>query len=370
MLQDTIQPLYWTDLSDGQRAQGIHPEDFTRLRFNLTPKDLSEEMLKKFQQFFTGCRLATSETDFTKRTTTLIQTLEGDLEPIRKIAQQILRTAKPREYLLEKPEDDSYDLHFEGEGYGSKYIKFKNKVGDTYNQLMKEQEYLLHPARRNELVSQLQKEYENPELIADRLITYRCRGYYALWISELERKIERHANQLKIVESQIETVFEGGPKLIKDLSAFTLDQLSCIPNERVRKHVHKAFLALATKDKLDILELSEKKLYHYLGGEKGIAHPDIEPLAADYWREANGASFHYGMVIKYLKTLRNSDLKDLLCHCLYEEKNRLTEIIAYDKNLAEKFQKEDFASISKLSRDPDSFSPGDFSFIKMARENL
>lgn len=209
MMQNTIEPLYWTDLSITQKKQGIHPDNLTRLRFNLSRRDLTEERLTEIKKFFLRCSLAAPEDIFLDRITNVINSLDSSLESIRTIANKVFHIPRP-----EEPHFTMKHSPFKAEDtpltYYSRFI-------NTYETLIKESSFLLHPTRRDELIEIVRTQYENPELTAERLIIYRCYGATALKVSEQQRIHRQLDDQYKKLVTQMSELTEIESSAMEDL---------------------------------------------------------------------------------------------------------------------------------------------------------
>lgn len=360
----TTHAVLWSHLTTAQKEHGIHPDELGKIQFDLNENELSELVSKQLEHFFMGCRVAASEQEFLAKSIHILNSTEQELQPIKAVATRALFASAPKDSSLEGPGEDVGSVHFEGEGFGSPYRDYKNKFAKAYNQLIEEKKcHWMHPARRSELIPYLQPLFSHPEVAADRLIYYRCFGNYGLLISEYERSLQKYSNEIQQVQMQLNALFEKGPCLIKNPLELQEDSLDCIPTEYCRKYVCLAYRSLASQNKLDILDLPVEKLYDYYGGQKADTHPDLAALAEAYNNEVSGGNkYHYGVVVKYLKTLRNSDLRDLMKLCLDEELERLQWLKNFSKDRLED-SKINYQNQLKLYRkDPESYKPGDFSF--------
>lgn len=360
--------IVWSNLSKAEQEQGVHPAKLGALRFNIDGSELSGELLQKLHRFFVGCRLATSDSDFFSKSMLILNSNDQLLQPIRTIVERVIHAQMPKENLLQ----DDAAVRFEGEGCGDHV--YKAKFEGVYNRLIEEKMcYLMHPARRSELVEYLGVTFSDVELAADRLITYRCFGSYALSISELERSLQKYMEELEHVERRLSSLFENGPNLIINPMELQEEALVCIADKHCRKYVCLAYKELASQGKLDCLDLHEEELHKFQGMtldlheeelySNGPVHPNLAPFAKAYYRKVSIGSNHFGVVVKYLKELRNSDLNDLMQICLNEEKERLNCSIDYIKDHLVNAKVNYQNQLSLLGKKPEDYKPGDFSFL-------
>ncbi len=356
--------ISWNHLSTEQKEQGIHPNDLGRLQFNLQGQDISERVSKQLQRFFWGCRSAATDTEFLSKSIHILNASEPYMQPIKAIASQILFTPKPKDRLLEGLGEDIDSIHFEDE-YGPLLRKSKNSFAKLYNQLVSESKsHLMHPARRTELIAYISPLTAQAELAADRLIAYRCFGSKGLTIFECKRCLNDHTVQIAAVEQELKTVFDQGPSLITKPDMLQAEALDCIPQIYCRKHVCVAFQYLTEQNKLSILDLPDEKLY--VNHIKHCIHPDLSQFLKNYNNETSGAQCHYGIIIKYLKALRNSDLNDLKTLCLNEELTRLQWLKNYTSKRLDEVEMDYQIQLQHYGQDPEVYKPGDFSFINNA----
>ncbi len=360
-LMEAVQnSILWSSLSQAEQEQGVHPAKMTALKFDIDESALSGELLHKLRRFFVGCRLAASDSDFFSKSILMLHSNDQLLLPIKTIMESVLMAQMPKE---DQHITDAR-LHFEVLNRSGANDEYQAKLAGIYSQLVEEKMcYLMHPARRFELVEYLGATFPDAELAADRLITYRCFGTSALRKSEIERTLQKHTEELEHVERKLSTLFENGPNLITRPMGLQEEALVCIPDELCRKYVCLAYKALALQGKLDCLDLPDEVLYKYQGGHDGIVHPNLAPFAEAYY---NGSfpSNHFGTVVTYLKTLRNNDLNDLIETCLNEEKGRLRSLIDFDKNFyLERTNVSYQNQLRLLGKKPEDYSPGDFSFL-------
>jgi hypothetical protein len=351
--------VLWSGLTPSQKEQGIHPAELGSIQFNFGESELSSDQSRQLHRFLVGCRMAASDSDFLSKSFKHL----NSKEPIKSIVQRVLFTQMPKESKFQKDNHGLYPISFIGEGFGTTLCEYKAKFEAFYNQLVDEEKcFLAHPARRSELIAYLGCAFSNAELAADRLIAYRCFGYYGLKISELERTIQEELNERQQVERKLKALSESAPNLIVHPEELQEESLTCIPDELCRKHVCLAYKHLASQGMLEILNLQEKELYKYKGGSKGKVHPGLASCAKAYYDERPNLNF--GMVVKYLITLSNNDLNSLMKYCLMEERERLTWLINHYKNDELPRAKINYTNqLGLLEKSSENYKPGDFSFL-------
>ncbi len=354
-------PIKWSQLTQEEIENGIHPEKLCKINFDINENVFSEKFNAVLEHFFLGCRLAASESEFLHASIKILNsTNESQFLTIKLIAQKVLYAHLPKENLIEDAENAS--VHFENEEYGSPYRKCIHKFVNANNQLIAEgKAYLMHPARRLELINYLKPLFSDSELSADRLIKYRCFGKSGLDISEYNRSVHKYGAEIDQINKQLTHLFDSGPNQIKDPMDLKEENLDCIPIEYCRKYVCLAYQHLALNNRLHILDLSEKDLYDY---SDKYCYPDLASVAAKYDKEiTSGGKRHFGTVVRYLKALRNSDLNDLKKLCIDEENERLQWLSNYVKKKLKGAQVEFQNQLKQFKISAEKYKPGDFSFL-------
>jgi len=351
-------PLLWSRLSYTQRVQGIHPEQFGAIKFDFQNNELPFNDIKKF---FLHSRLATSDFDFfLSKSVRHIRSAELS-RSMRIIAIQTLLLPRPKEVPIKKDDDGDYNIPLKDDG-STNHRTYIKKFATVYNLLVKqEMGFLLHPARRKELIEDLRPIFPDVALAADRLITYRCFGNQALKISELKRELKAARKKFDEIQLQISSSLKK-INLIENPMDLQDDHLACIPDEHIRKYVCMAYQTLASKGILEILDLPDHEIYVYRGGTQGDAHPALAHLATKYYQDIF-PPYHFGRVVRYLRHLKHNDLNDLLLFCLNQELFRLSSQIYFTRDDIRKARNTYKNQLQLLSKKAEDFKPGDFSFL-------
>lgn len=309
-------PLLWSTLSREQQDNGVNPEKLKALKFDISESELkTDRAIQQLYHFFLGCRAATSDLDFRSISARLLNSNEPFIAVIKTTMERVLSTS-----MAERPiqqELGSYPVFIQGEGYGnSDYI---TKFAETYNGLIHQgQAYLMHPSRREELVTYLGDKFSDASLAADRLIIFRCFGSEKLQLIENSREYDRIRTQLGQMKKKLSELRKEGPDLIMNPNDLQEDALSCIQDSTVRRYTCRIFKELALKGQLSILDLSEGELYDYRGGKEGKAHLELVSAATDYGNEP-AVQENFLSVVSCLKMLCSSDLNRLKQKILEKE---------------------------------------------------
>jgi hypothetical protein len=346
--------ICWSQLTTLQKEQGIHPKQAVHIQFDFKLNQISQEQLKQIGQFFLGCRAAAPDDSFRARFIPFLNS-EKEPKPIKDIVKRVMSMQMPKEIIIEAEKND---LTFSNVGHGAKYRNYEEKFICTYNSLIEQnQEYLMHPSRREELVARIRNIFKKAEMAADHLITYRCFGSEAVRIFDYERGIQNFTAELDTLNHRNNELEALGPKIINPMELQERD-LNCIEDECCRKHVCLVYKLLAINGNLELLDLSEEKLYQ----EGRSVHPDLAEFAKAY-RSEDGLIYHFGVVVRHMKNLRGNDIHALQRCCLKTRMESLERVITHYKYCLEEC-KQHYKNQIILIQNSKSFKKGDFSFIK------
>ena len=346
--------ILWSSLSNAQKEQGVHPAQLGSIKFNIEESELSPNMLQRLERFFLGCRMAASSADFLSKSIVHLHPNEQSPQPMRSNLEQTIQGIVERVLLVQLPQenrlkDDPWVKHYQP----------MQSIFDAHNRMVESGRcYLMHPARRSELIQSLGTTCADEELTADLLITFRCFGYEALRLSMNERHLQENMNEWEQIHRELSALSKKGPQLITHPMALQEEDLVFIKEEKVRKYVCLAYRELASKGKLEILNLPREELFDR-GSLK--AHPCLDSLRKNYYE--TGPLCEFFVVIDYLKPLINHDLNALRKFHLTLRLNRVDEQIDFYNKVVEVVKKNSEHRQRLLKEKPEDYNPGNFSFL-------
>ena len=356
----TTHLVLWSQLTQEQKDYGIHPNGLGIIQFDGLENAFSEEFTQQLERFFFGCRLAASNSELLSYSVRVFTSNDPKLKPIKEVLHKVLLAKAPKDHTFEQKGEDCHSLRFEDEGYGRPYREYKNKFVMVYNQLINENKsYLMHPARYFDLIQCLQPMFSNVELTAERLINYHCFGQHGLEIFEQRRRLFTFDMEREQILMQFNLL---KPCLINPRE-FHEETLECIPDKVCRKYVCSAYQYLASQNKLHILDLPEERLHKFEENALEITHPDLAFHKACYYNEVSLVDYHFGIVVRYLKALRHSDLSELKKTCLIDKLEHIQRMILGPKKRLFQARIHLQNKQNEYKIIPENYPPGNFSFF-------
>ncbi|MEC7840163.1 MAG: hypothetical protein VX777_09015 [Chlamydiota bacterium] len=354
-------PVRWSHLPKTQKVQGVHPNVLRHMCFDTIENPLSVSSANLLQNFFTGSRLASDSKEFFG-VVLGFQRQNKIPGSVVAVAKRVFKFKMPEELLIR--DRASFPVQFVNEKDSKHYSAYVLAFSNTYNKLINSNKsFLMHPARRGELENEIKDSFIDSKLVAERLTTLRCYGYDQLNICELERKYRLYESKLVDLQLQLSKVVASEPKLVKDPRSLQERDFSCISSDIVRKHVFLVYRELVLSKDLEILKLPQERLYIYQGMVNPI-HPLLVGYEKDYYGEC-ATIHHFGVIVKYLRALKNGNFNDLLKLCLEEEIECIGRLLDFTRNVELLEAKEVSTFNEKIyGKTVDDFEPGNFNFLK------
>lgn len=397
-LTGSTESIQWSDLSDEERFQGIHPEKLGKLSFK--GDGLTEAKLNEITQFFLGCKLAATDSEFKFQAHRMLERNEKLSASIKEIVGTVLEMPKPAEETMER-----LDYLFSPAFTESTRPYPSSKIFlDLYTSMIHENKgYLMHPARREELMEIVKAQLEivkaqlpsNRKVIddliylplhtyetfdfqlpstgqfVDDLITFHTQGYDMLKAQRLESKIEDKLKDLRSDQLKLEEM-RANPRLILDPTKLQREDFRVIWEGQAREYVYLMYKDLAMKGLLDILQLPQEQLYYteYQYNTIRHAHPHLSSFCSTFDHEA-GIFYSFNKVVKCLKTLKNSNLSELEAFIWEERISEKEENIAELNKILEDINKNYVSVLGLLTQKikAEDFAPGDFSTLSVYNES-
>lgn len=177
-----------------------------------------------------------------------------------------------------------------------------------------------------------------------------------------KRGFNERAKSLSAVLVKIMELAKRPPAMIPGL----MDE-SQVPEEiddpLVRKYLVLTYNKLVMDDALKILDLPETDLFVYQGNESFTAHEKIKCLALAYMRSVHLGGFHFGIVVEYVKALKNKNIHDLTQACLEKSKKNLEWAVGFSREMMRREHSRYIASARIARQTVKDFPPGNFNFV-------
>lgn len=355
-----MEHLSWNTLSPLQKEVGIAPEHLSKLTFDISPDSWSPECESQIKNFFAGCLLAASSEEYEQH---IYRLIDSPLvpQPVKAIAEKTLKIAKLQERIIHQYKNEYVCPLFTGVGCGSKYCAYEEKFGSSYNHFINlNLAHLMHPARIKDL---LVSDIINKDIdLAERLISYRCYGEDGFQVAEFERALLRRQQEKDELNAQLKTL--KGPHYVNQLE---LADVYLIPGNACQNYVCMIFNSLCEQNKLQLLDLPIDELYKHegLGPLGGPVHQELEEWVRLYKQNTRlgDGNFHFGEVVRRLKSLAKGDLNALKRQCINDRiKDVNFSINVYERELANAKENRSL-DLSNLASCSEKYTKGDFSFL-------